>query len=61
MRLNKSIMGATLVPLLFVLLAMFSTSGQAQTNVISNCTFDASFAAHPPAWLVWNSGVAMAG
>jgi glucuronoarabinoxylan endo-1,4-beta-xylanase len=44
--------------LMLVLLAIFSTSGQAQTLVITNYTFDTSASASPPAWRVWNSGVA---
>jgi len=59
--MKKPVMRSTPALLLFVLLAIFSTSGQAQTVVIKNCIFDASASTNPPAWLVWNNGVAMAG
>ncbi len=42
---------------MLVLLAIFSVSGQAQTVIITNYTFDTSASANPPAWRVWNSGV----
>ncbi|MGO9587137.1 MAG: hypothetical protein ACLP2Y_13155 [Limisphaerales bacterium] len=41
----------------FALLAAFPVSGQAQTIVITNYTFDTSVSANPPTWRVWNSGV----
>ncbi|HVU26435.1 MAG TPA: glycoside hydrolase [Verrucomicrobiae bacterium] len=42
---------------LFALLAMFDSSSQAQSVVITNYTFDASASASPPVWRVWNSGI----
>jgi len=41
-----------------VLLAILSVSAQAQTVVITNYTFDTPASANPPAWRVWNSGIA---
>ena len=40
-----------------MLLAIFSVSGQTQTVILTNYTFDTSASANPPVWRVWNSGV----
>jgi glucuronoarabinoxylan endo-1,4-beta-xylanase len=52
-----SISSNALALLLFVLLAIFSTSGQAQTVVITNYTFNTPASASPPAWGVWPNGI----
>src|ERR1019366_322713 len=56
--MKKSIMQYISGLLSLVLLLIFTVSGHAQTVVITNYTFDTSASANPPAWRVWNSGVA---
>jgi len=55
--MKKSIMQYLQGFLWLVLPAIFSLSGQAQTVVITNYTFDTPASASPPAWRVWNSGI----